>query len=115
MWTEAGTCLIKESDWKLRVEFIHRMRRKQVAFVGVVMLYQGLKKRPVNGECPVKNRFCPVKSLDGRTFSPLFYASNVIQTFTFLNTIAQDWTLLTFVKEKKWVEKEATRSRTFRV
>ena len=27
---------------------------------------------------------------------------SVIQTFTFLNTIGQDWTLLTFVEEKKW-------------
>ena len=43
---------------------------------------------------------CPVKFLDGRTFCPLFYASNVIRTFTFLSMIGQDWTLLTFMKQK---------------
>lgn len=33
--------LLKVSDWKLLVEFIHRIRRKQLTFVGVVdfMLY----------------------------------------------------------------------------
>ena len=38
-----------------------------------------------------------------------------MQSFPFLNTIGQDWTLLMFVKEKKWVErdKKATWSRTF--
>ena len=32
-----------------------------------------------------QKRLCPVKSLTDRTSCPLFYASNVIQTFTFLN------------------------------
>ena len=36
--------------------------------VGSSILLQ--KQRPVNGQCPVKNRFCPVKSLDGRTICP---------------------------------------------
>ena len=67
---------------------------------------QGLKLPPINGQCPVKNKFCPVTSLDDRTFCPLFYASNVIQTFTFLK---YDWTLLAFVKDKKWGEKERKR------
>ena len=31
----------------------------------------------------VKKRLCPVKFLNDQTFCPLFYASNVIQTFTF--------------------------------
>lgn len=33
--------LLKVSDWKLLEEFIHRIRRKQLTFVGVVdfMLY----------------------------------------------------------------------------
>ena len=36
--------------------------------------YQGCKQWPVNGQCPVKNRFCPVKSLDGRTICVVVYA-----------------------------------------
>ena len=57
----------------------------------------------------VKNRFCPVKSLDDRTFCPLFYASNVIQTFTFFK---YDWSRLDIIdvcEEKKWGEKARKR------
>ena len=35
---------------------------------------QGFKLRPVKGQGPVKNGFCPVKSLDGPTICPVVYA-----------------------------------------
>ena len=46
----------------------------------------------------VKNRFCPVKSLDGPTFCSIFYSSNVIQTFTFLK---YNWSRLDIIDIEK--------------
>ena len=43
---------------------------------------------------------CPVKSLDDQRFCPLFYASNVIQTFTFFK---YDWSRLDIFWEEKKV------------
>ena len=40
----------------------------------LVATLQGCIQRSVNGQCPVKNRFCPAKSLDGRTICPAVYA-----------------------------------------
>ena len=31
-------------------------------------------REPINGQCPVENRFCLVKSLDGWTICPIIYA-----------------------------------------
>ena len=45
---------------------------------------QGFKKRQDNGQCPVKNRFCLVKSLDGQKICPVIYAGKEkIQSFKF--------------------------------
>ena len=76
---------------------------------------QGLKLTPGQQTMSVKNRFCPVKSLDGPTFCLIFYSSNVIQTFTFLK---YDWSRLDIIdigEGQKWGkrEKKASRSRTF--
>ena len=48
------------------------------------LVKQGCRQRPVNGQCPVKNRFCPVKSLDGQTICPVVYAGKEkIESFKF--------------------------------
>ena len=60
----------------------------------------------------IKNRFCPVKSLDGPLFCSLFYSSNVIQTFTFFK---YDWSRLDIIDvgEGKWGEREKKASKNF--
>lgn len=49
---------------------------------------------------------CPVNSLDGQTFCPLFYTYNVIQTFTFFK---YNWSRLDIIEVregKKWGARE---------
>ena len=51
---------------------------KEMDIMGQKIILARLElKAAVNGQCLVKNRFCRVRSLDGRTFCLLFYASNV--------------------------------------
>lgn len=80
------------------IRFIHRLEKciNDATCAYLTGLEITACRRTMSGQKQV----CLVESLDGRTFYPLFYTSNVIRTFTFLSTIGQDWTLLTFIKEK---------------